>query len=197
MFNTRFVPLRTAALCACLLSSALLTGCGGGSSTPTTSVLPTTNADGSLTSAPRSYNHLQFTLTTNKAVYATGEAVQFTLTITNTGTQAITITVYGATTGRQVLQGNTMIFPGPGEGQGAVIHTITYAPGETKTYTDTWAQKNMQNAQVAPGQYCIVNWYKARQIIDPSLSGDQMQQQFSDAQQTTALAAYPVQVTVQ
>ncbi len=155
MSNTRFVPLRTAALCACLLPFALLTGCGGGSSsTPVTPV-----NTGPVTSAPRSSNGLQYTLTADKSVYKVGEAVNLTYTSTNTSTQPITDVIGLPNVFATVTQGNQVIWRTPalvGTGGAGFGPSSSIPPGASSTYQATWPQTiGTSGTQAAPGQYAI------------------------------------------
>ena len=188
MFNARFVPLCTVALCACLLPSALLCGCGGSSSTPVTvAATQTINADGTVTSAPRTYNNLQFTLTTNKAAYARGEAVQCTFAIKNIGAQTVTTNSSEGFYRYGVYQGGNLVGPEL-QGGGAVAYPLTFAPGETKTFTDTWDQKSQQNTAVAAGAYTLKFWLSATFLDNAPITSTQAQ---------TLLTTNAVSITVQ
>lgn len=151
MSTTRFVPLRTAALCACLLPFALLTGCGGGSSsTPATPV-----NTGPVTSMPRTANGLQYTLSSDKSVYKVGETVNLTFTLANVSSQPI-----GETVGRPgvivtVTQGGHAIWQTPQPplyGGGTYGHGYNLLPGTSQTYTATWPQTT---GTLAAGQYTL------------------------------------------
>ncbi len=155
MSNTRFVPLRTAALCACLLSSALLTGCGGGSSSSITTPVNT----GPVTSAPRSANGLQYTLTADKSVYKAGEAVNLTYTLANVSSQHLGDTVGNPNVIVTVTQNSKLVWQTP---QPPIYGGAGFGPdfglpsGSDKVFSATWPQTiGTSGTQVALGQYTI------------------------------------------
>ncbi len=185
MSNTRFVPLRTAALCACLLSSALLTGCGGGSSTPTA----TTTTNGPVTSATRTYNNLQFTLSADKAVYASRDKPTFTLTVKNVGTQSVTFDYSDGQTYRFNVSQNAQLVSTYPQGAGQVFTSIQFVPGETKVFTGSWNQMFDATGQHAPaGQYTVTAYL-------PVLGSNGTLISASDAQ--TNLSANPITIQTQ
>lgn len=140
---------------ACLL--VLGNGCGGGgSSTPTTT--------GPVTSAVKQTGDLQFTMTISKSTYARGEAVPFTFTVTNVGTQPILVTnqldlfrVTIISKGAQVVSG----FPTANQ---TAFYDFKLAPGESKSESDTWDQRDDNKQQVPKGQYLLSSHVPANEI---------------------------------
>ncbi len=188
MSNTRFVALRTAALCACLLSSPLLTGCGGGSSsTSTPNATATTN--GPVTSTTRTYNNLQFTLSADKAVYAAHDKPTFTLAVKNIGTQAVIFDYSDAATYRiEISQGSQIISSYP-QVVAQVASSEQFAAGGVKTFTASWDHLVESTGQNAPaGQYTITAYL-------PVLGSNGTLISASDAQ--TNLSANPITIQTQ
>ncbi len=183
MSNTRSVPLRAAALCACLLSSALLTGCGGSSSSSSTTLPVTTNADGSVSSTPRSSNGLQFTLTANKSSYAVGEIVRLTLAIKNTSTQPVTVAASNYTAQDVLFQAlqNNQVVGTSAQGGDAVISpaaspTYTVSAGQTLTQSGFWFQaSDATDQQVAPGTYTLRGYLTTANINGVGFTKEQAQ----------------------
>ena len=137
MSRPRYFP-RVCGIAALAASALLLTaGCGGGSAnqnigTPSSPAAPV--ADPTRTTGQ--YGALRFTLTTPKAVYATGELAPFTFTATNTSDRDVTVTVNGPSYGGHVSQGNTMVWQFPLAGGGGQT-PLVFAPGQTRTFEAT------------------------------------------------------------
>ena len=154
MFFSRRALLRLLAVAGLL---ALLSGCGGDDNTGASA--PTNN--GPVTSAPRQSNGLEFTLSANKSVYAVGEHVVLTLSVTNRGSQPIVAGEFGGLADPRyfaVFKGQQRVwfYPQTGTG-GGVGRTVTYAPSETQTYTVEWDQTNGENSQaLGAGQYTLL-----------------------------------------
>lgn len=155
MSNTCSVLLRVVTLGACLLPSLLLAGCGGGSSsTPATPV-----NTGPVTSAPRTANGLQYTLTADKSVYKVGEAVNLTYTLTNVSSQSVSETVGSPGVIVTVMQGSQLVWRTPQPpiyGGGGFGTGFGLPPSSSHMYTATWPQTATNSGkQVAAGQYFI------------------------------------------
>lgn len=138
------VLLHFALLCACVC----IFGCGnGGDSLPGTPGLSTT----------RSFNNIQATMSLRDAVYAAGTDVPIKITLTNTGSQTVTLQYFDCGPSIDVLpQGsNTGIYENGFFCGGAV--TLTLQPGETKEYALEWTKtQDNQGDTVSPGIYVIV-----------------------------------------
>lgn len=106
------------------------------------------------------FTPLQFNLTATKTAYAPGEAVPLTLTVKNAGNQPVTLVMSSAqlfdTTATLGL--NTVWQKSATMAYATVITTVTYAPGETKTYMDSWNQKDSQGKAAPTGQYSLKYW---------------------------------------
>ena len=128
MFTTHVVPLRASLFCTCLLL-LLLCGCGGGSSS-------STSADnGPVTSSPRTSNNLQFTLTTNKAVYARGETVQCAFAVKNVGTQSVSTNSGEGFYQFSVYQGSSLVGPNP-QGHATIAYPVDVCARRNKNIHD-------------------------------------------------------------
>lgn len=154
-------PITAALLTLLLLASSLL-GCGDSSA-------PVPSRSGPVTSRPRQFGSLQFTLSAPKATYAFGEAVPLTLAIKNVGTQPLSmVRASSQLYDIQVTQGEMVVW------QQSLVSTyhksvdmMVFAPNETKIYSvDTvkspeatsWRQKDLQGSPVPAGQYTIRFW---------------------------------------
>ena len=175
MFNTRFASF---AFFVFALPILLLTGCGGGSSS--TSATP---VDTNSTTSTRTYNDLQFTLSTTKATFR-GEQVPLTFTVKNIGSQTISATGGGCNVLLRVLQGTQIIGPEPAS-CGAGGYTSTLNSGESKTYTTMWSQKDVNGNQVASGIYTLRVWTTAGNINGSDLTADQTETNLSASIQVT------------
>ena len=157
MFYSRFAPLRTGVLCACLLPLGLLTGCGGGSSSSAT-ITPVNT--GPVTSTPRTNNGLQYTLASDKSVYKVGEVVNLTFTLANVGSQSVSEIVGQPNVLVAVSQGTQVVWQTPnitsGGGAGFAVGSTGLASGAALTYQASWPQTATSSGkQVAVGQYTI------------------------------------------
>lgn len=169
---------------AALAASALLltAGCGGGSAnqnigTPSSPAAPV--ADPTRTTGQ--YGALRFTLTTPKAVYATGELAPFTFTATNTSDREVTVIPSGPIFGFRVSQGNTVIWQSPSAG-GGVYPPVVFAPGQTRTFEEALTQTQ---ALPAPGMYQLHVYLGSSRVDGQSLPAEML------------LGAAPLTITVQ
>lgn len=150
MFNTRFVPLRTIALCACLLSFIPLAGCGGSASSNTPVSAAPVNT-GPVISAPRTSNGLQFTLSANKSTYAVGELVGLTFAVTNTTTQPVAIAASSYANQNdlfQALQNNKVVWTLP---QGATMVVVNIYLEQRKSKRHSKPCKRRQALMLCQG----------------------------------------------
>jgi len=116
-------------------------------------------------SIPRQFGDLEFTLSAPKTMYARGENVPLTLSVKNVGTQTITAH-FGSPVAQvlQVKQGSQVIWEFP-QGTAAVGMTLTFAPGETRTFAQDWDQRYSQGGPTAaPGPYQVEAWLNSLQI---------------------------------
>ena len=164
-----------------LLAVGLLAGCGGGGSSTTLNSNP-------VTSTPRTVDNLQFTLSADKTVYASSAPVNITFTVKNVSAAPITVTY--ATLGPdfiQVAQGGTATWSAQ-NGTGAPPQVLTFAAGETKTFTEIWNHQNLETgAQASGGKYNVDAQLRATAINGATVA----------AQASRDLAANTIQVTIQ
>ena len=184
MSNSRFAFFRASLLCVFLLLPTLICGCSSGSSSSTST--PINN--GPLTSATRTYNSLQFTLTTDKTVYKIGDAVHFTLTVKNISAQPLSYSVGFPVADAAVTQQSRDVWQFSLTGGGGdSIGSGVLQPAATNTYTFTWDQtRQSDSAQVSPGQCTLTSWFNP--IL---LNGSPV------ANTRTNLVSNPIQITVQ
>lgn len=144
---------------ALLVAALLLAGCGSGSGSLTAPVV-----DAPVTTRSQ-YGPLQLALTVPKVVYKRGEAVPTTFTITNTSGNTVTsaTTLSGVTI--EVRQESNLIFFLTDAG-GAVIHSETFAPGETKTFKKQWEQTGISGKSVNAGRYEFRAVYITNRVIE-------------------------------
>lgn len=161
---------RSLALVLLLMALALLTACGGSdNSTPVKT--------GPVTSVSRTFQTLAFSLETPKSVYKVGEAVPLTLTVQNTGTQAVTVTYGDTVNSAFAVQQNGADVYVSNLGGIEAINTISIDPGASKQFTFSWAQTNNVDPnnvmQVASGQYSLIGWLPAGGVNGTSVSVEQ------------------------
>jgi hypothetical protein len=135
------------------------------------------------------YGSLQFTLTVPQTIFALGETVPFTFTVTNTGTQAVVLTTPGGAiqpgdpVEATIKQGNALLWnKNYGQGGGANISQLTFAPGQSRSYAFTWSQHDNGGNPVARGKY------RVRAFLPVGLDG------VTDAE--TQLSAAPMDISV-
>jgi hypothetical protein len=155
---------------AVMAAGAGLIGCGGGSSTTTiNNPNPTPTPTPTLVTRGQ-YGPLQFTLSTTKYTFPTGETVPFIFTIANTGTEPVPFTGQGF--GTPQLAG-VKISPGTSStpvwlsgsllGGSGSLASDTLAPGEVRNVNFDWNQRTnpttgepgAQGTLVAPGTYRV------------------------------------------
>ncbi len=181
---TRFSFTRRSLLGAAgaLLALGALAGCGGSGSSST----PLNNNP--VTSAPRTTNNLQFTLSADRTVYARNTPANITFAVKNVSTSPISVTY--TTDGPdfvQIAQGGTAAWSAQ-NGSGNTAQVLTFAAGETKTFTETWNQMNLQTgAQAKSGTYNVDAQLRATQINGVTVS----------AQVSRDLSANTIQITIQ
>jgi hypothetical protein len=112
-----------------------------------------------------------------------------TFTVKNIGTSTITATAPSAKVYQiQIIQGNQVIWFYP-QNSGGMITPLSFAPGETKTFTATWDQSlNPQGGPASSGRYTVNAWFMPATLDSTSVSPQ-------DAQ--TNLAANPIQIGLQ
>ena len=131
-----------------ILLSVGLMGCSGGGGTASQPISRTSRFDA-----------LEFTLTT-RTLFAPGENVPLTLVVKNTSNQTVTITLGPPESDARVSQGgNTVWRWSDGKAFPAVIGTLRLLPGESRTYTLDWDQRDRQGAQVPRGTYQVKAWF--------------------------------------
>ncbi len=122
-------------------------GCGGGDNSVTPPIL---------TSPTRQASTLELAVTLPKSTFARGEAIPYTMTVKNVGTQAATL-VYSFNIGlySRVKQGGTLISDAP------ILlpvpsSTLEIAAGQAITLTGNWNQTStITQASVAAGTYTL------------------------------------------
>jgi hypothetical protein len=163
-----------------LLILILLAGCGGGETSP---------ANGLVRSPSRQFGNLEFSLSAPKTIYARGENVPLTFTVKNIGTQTITAD-FGSPFPytMQITQGKQVVREYPPGTTPMVGLRLTFAPGETKTFTKAWDQHYaLQSLEASPGPYQVNAWLRADQIDSTS---------FPQEQAKVQLSANPINITL-
>lgn len=116
---------------------------------------------------PRAYRSLQFTLSTNKALYSAGEPVHFTFLVTNVSDAGITGYIYnGRFTVIRLFKDGAIFFD---EAVSAVVSTDTFAilGRETVTAgTDLPAGQAGVPNPLPPGQYTLYVGFWAKSFGD-------------------------------
>ncbi len=131
--------------CVCLFVLALLSGCGGGNSSPAQS------------------NGLQFVAYTDKTVYTRGEPITFTLAVTNVSSKPISVEILDQIAFAVPLGGSQQFtfYCRSGELSDSVIYDLS--PGETHSFTAVWDQKDSQS----PPQLVSSGHYTAQLSLTP------------------------------
>jgi hypothetical protein len=152
---------------AIIVLSSFLVSCGGGSS----SVSENPNT--------RRFGPFEFELTTTNTTFTRGESVPVTFAVRNVSSKTVNVVVPGCIILHKITLGSQDITPGincAGD-----IQSYSFAPNETKTYTDDYEH------EVQAGQNTIKVWYHADNIDGTIMT---------DAQTEQNLYANPIQVTV-
>lgn len=147
-------------------------GCGSGSNSSVPS--------GLVTSAPKTFDSLVFTVSTPHGNNTRGAAIPITFTVTNTGSQAANLT-FGTCDdfAVQVKQGGQTVWTSPGSICGAIIRAGSIPPGATQTYNVTWDQKDSAGNAVAPGTYTVLAQLTPYTLNGAVVSADQAATNFS------------------
>lgn len=138
---------------------ASLSGCGGGGTTTTFSVLST----------PKRVGNLEFTVSATRASYPPGKPIPLTFTVKNVGAEAVTIASSTASIFQiRVQQGSGVIWYMPPFRYGVSPPgtTLTLTPGEMKSFTLSWDQTVISHANVPGGAYTITGSLLANTIND-------------------------------
>ena len=164
-----------------IFTVGLLAGCGGGgSSTPLN--------NNPQTSTPRTSNGLQFTLSTDRTVYARSTPVNVTFTVQNVSAAPINITyVTDGPDFVQIESGGTAAWSAQ-NGNGNTPKVLTFAAGETKTFTETWNQQNLQT-----GKQAVAETYN----VDAQLRATEINGAIVAAQTSRDLSANTIEITLQ
>jgi hypothetical protein len=133
---TRFFRL-SVSLCA-----LVLLGCGSGGLTP----------------GPRQVGDFEMNLVLDKPVYAPGEPVAATFTVKNLYTQTLDFDIGPCYDFVSEIEHVGPFDPsgGPPVGCAGVTHKFILQPGEPRSYSVIWDQKDPQRNQVSAGTYRMV-----------------------------------------
>jgi hypothetical protein len=163
-----------------LLILILLVGCGSGG---------TLLVNSQARSLSRQFGNLEFNLSAPKTLYTRGENVPLTFTIKNISTQTVTAG-FGSPFPYdiQVTQGKQVLWEFPPGTVPVVALRLTFAPGETKTFTQAWDQHySLQGPDAPPGPYQVHAWLRADQIDSASFLPEEAKVQ---------LRANPINITL-
>src|SRR5262249_10644661 len=115
------------------------------------------------------YGTLEFTATTDKAKYASGEVVSYTFNVRNAGAAAVVINYIGAdSTGMnfvfpRIYRGSVLVL-NPSTAGGSAQTQLTIAPGQAVSTTHTWYQVRDNGSTVGPGSYSMVLYLAAATV---------------------------------
>ena len=161
-----------------LCGSTFLISCGsnGGNTSAKSNGLVTSTGQ---------YQSLQITLTT-RGVSRSGETVPITFKVENIGTGSVFVTFGEPEADAQVKQGDALIWQWSfGKQFPSILNALPIAPGQSKTYSLDWNQKDNEGSQVSPGSYTVNAWFNA-----DSVDGVKVTPQ-------TDLAAQPITIVIQ
>jgi hypothetical protein len=124
---------------------------------------------GSVWHVSSQFGLLDFAAASDKAVFAHGEPVGFTFTVTNTGSKAVTVSGTGffssadpvPVAARVEKNGQAPIWVVTNNGVGT---SVVIGPGESKTGRAFWDQTDSNGAQVQPGDYTVTVMLAADRI---------------------------------
>lgn len=129
-----------------------------------------------VSSTPRQFAGLEFTVSASKSRYARGEDVPLTFTVKNVTSQTLTAEAGSPLpiVGRVTRSGAFVWEPEVGTvGAGT---TFTLAPGESLTFQRTWNQRYLLSGQaVPPDQYQARFWFTPNRVNGTVYTTDQAQ----------------------
>lgn len=101
---------------------------------------------------------LRLELRADRAVYAVGQALQLTLAVTNPGPAPISLAAPSSQLyDFAVLKDGSEVWRWSADKMFLTVLTqFTISPGETRTFTERWDQRDRDGRPVAPGDYEVV-----------------------------------------
>jgi hypothetical protein len=115
---------------------------------------------------------LALAVETDRATYARGEPIRITTSITNTGSETVTLTIADSCGPLLAYVKNAtgaFVFSSHAEAScSQAIVSVPIAPGETLTATFTWDQLDLEGREVSPGTYAAHGQPRGRADGDPS-----------------------------
>jgi hypothetical protein len=165
------------AICSCspLLLLGALPGCGGGGQAAPTG----------------RFGDLTFTATTDKAVYAPGETVRVSLTVTNGGRSDVRFSSVTWPLKLSVRRGAELVFSTP---PGGTANNLGYTipAGGSLILDTTWDQRDyrvneLTGTQVPSGIYAITAWLNTYAFNDVYIGSTDLE---------NTLGARPVTITI-
>jgi len=115
------------------------------------------------------------TFSTDKMTYEVGEAIRMTLTVQNSGDESATLTFNDGQTYdfivREMPMGNEVWRWSHDKAFTEAIWSMTLMPGDKKSYSEVWNQKNNASLQVKPGIYQI----EANLSCEPEMFADPLE----------------------
>ncbi|MCL5257477.1 MAG: BsuPI-related putative proteinase inhibitor [Chloroflexi bacterium] len=111
---------------------------------------------------------IQVTVQTDKTTYALGEPVNITVDVTNASSSSVTLNYRSGQEydiivnkdGQEVWKWST------GKFFTQELHSVTLAPGESRTFQDSWTQITNEGQPAMPGQYQVIGISTAEQNVE-------------------------------
>lgn len=110
---------------------------------------------------------IQVKVQTDKTTYALGEPVNITVDVTNTSSSPVALNYRNGQEYDIIINkdGQEVWKWSMGKFFTQELHSVTLAPGESRTFQDSWTQTVNGNQPITPGQYQIIGVSTAEQNI--------------------------------
>ena len=132
-----------------------------------------------VSSTPRQFAGLEFTVSASKSRYARGEDVPLNFTVKNVTAQSITVHAGSPIPILSRVTRNSVFVWEPDGGTVAVGKTFVFAPGEVQIFSRTWDQRYLLTKQaVTPGIYQARFWFTPLDVDGTYYNSDKVQENF-------------------
>ena len=156
---THFYAKSAAVISFLILGTTI--GCGGSGTTSETRAVST---------SPRLVGELSFVLSSPRSVYKRGENILYTLSVRNTGRTDVTVSYIRRLAAFGIYNpSGTLEYELPVSAD-ATVRTETFAPGETRNFSQIRSQDPVDAGSLPAGQYKLAAWLNGNTATPTNLA---------------------------